>query len=230
MTLLLFFINKFVEVFFSVFPSVALCGDRVLSTVRNDFPRLSVCTSWRDVWSMMPQRPDIHRRCDIGVFTMSGQERTLRVWMHLVRTEDIEDHHRHEGGFYRRYRYRDLSNMNPLVFQFIMYIYIYVFVLYKILKLTKNLVFFWSSQKGSWQGTFHSWYIHSWNLTASFLSSIWPRNPRALADYWVPWQVNGPVREYHVCIYSLNVVSTVIRGSLDCYLHFYFLMFTKCHL
>lgn len=132
-TLLLFVINKFVEVFFSVFPSVALCGDRVLSTVRNDFPRLSLCTSWRDVWSMMPQRPDIHRRCDIGVFTMSGQERTLRVWTHLVRTEDIEDHHRHEGGFYRRYRYRDLSNMNPLVFQFIMYIYIYVFVLYKIL-------------------------------------------------------------------------------------------------
>lgn len=78
---------------------------------------------------MMPQRPDIHRRCDIGVFTMSGQERTLRVWTHLVRTEDIEDHHRHEGGFYRRYRYRDLSNMNPVVFQFIMYIYIYVFVL-----------------------------------------------------------------------------------------------------
>lgn len=144
--------------FFSVFPSVALCGDRVLSTVRNDFPRLSLCTSWRDVWSMMPQRPDIHRRCDIGVFTMSGQERTLRVWTHLVRTEDIEDHHRHEGGFYRRYRYRDLSNMNPLVFQFIMCIYIYVFVLYKILKLTKNLVFFWKP-KGVVTGNF-TFMIH----------------------------------------------------------------------
>lgn len=121
---LLYYDHKIVERFFSGFPRAILCGDRFLSTVVYNFLRPSVCASRRHVWNMVLWGPDIHRSCVIGGSTMVWA--IVYIWMNLVNTEFIRNYL--EVGFHPRSRYQNLSSVNYLSFQFIMYVCTYLFL------------------------------------------------------------------------------------------------------